>query len=148
MDLRLKGLLAGMFLAAVCACSAEDQQRQRLFIIGQDLGSVRDYAASECCPKPDGITMYLSFWDLLNEERDFGGLGIDADGNPIEREMDWGGGPNHAWNAAAEFEGGLALGLWMPENSNPGGLARLAAGEYDANIRQLARFFSMVDNPF
>ena len=67
-------------------------RQERLFIVGQDLGSVRDYLASECCPSPDGSTAYLSFYNLLSEEAGFGGLGIDRDGKPIEREFDWGAG--------------------------------------------------------
>ncbi len=118
---------------------------ERLFIIGQDLGSVRDYVASGCCPVPDGNTAYLSFFNLMSEEAGFGGLGIDTDGSPIDLEFDWGGGPSNAWKSASEFEGGLAIGLSIVENHHPGALDRLVAGEYDANIGQLARFIGMVD---
>jgi hypothetical protein len=140
-------------LASAVGCMAGDAQPagsaapdpQRLFIIGQDLGSVRDYVASGCCPAPDGNTAYLSFYDLLSEEAGLGGLGIDPDGSPVDREFDWGGGPANAWKSATEFEGGLAIGLSITENHHPGALDRLVAGEYDANIRQLARFIGRAD---
>jgi len=121
--------------------------QERLFIVGQDLGSVREYLASDCCPRPDGNTAYLSFYNLMSEETGFGGLGIERDGKPIEREFDWGGGPVNAWKSATEFGPiGLAIGLSLVENEHPGALDRLVAGDYDENIRQLARFFSMIDN--
>ena len=144
----LSVLLPGLVTAgAVCAGPAELEDRQRLFIIGQDLGSVRDYVASGCCPQADGNTMYLNFYELTSGESVFGGLGIDRDGNPLDRELDLGAGPANAWKSATEFEGGLAIGLWMPENDYPDGLARIIAGEFDQNIRQLARFFSMIEGP-
>jgi hypothetical protein len=135
------------------ACSAGDPgsggiaEHKRLFIIGQDLGSVRDYVASGCCPQADANTMYLNFYALMSAEGGFGGLGIDPDGRPIEQEMDWGAGPANAWKSATEFEGGLAIGLSMTENDHPGGLAQIVAGDFDENIRQLAKFFSMIEGP-
>jgi len=144
----LSVLLLGLVAAgAACAGPPEKEEHQRLFIIGQDLGSVRDYVASDCCPQADGNTLYLNFYGLTSEEADFGGLGIDLDGNPLDLEIDWGGGPANGWKSATEMGGGLAIGLWMPENDYPDGLARIIAGEFDQNIRQLARFFSMVDGP-
>jgi hypothetical protein len=119
-----------------------------LFIVGQDLGSVRDYLASECCPAPDGTTAYLSFYNLLSEQAGYGGLGIDQDGNPLDDESDWGGGPLNAWKSAHEFgDIALAIGLSLVENDHPGALDRLVAGEYDPNIGQLATFFNAIDNP-
>ena len=133
----------GLVLISV-SCAAG---QERLFIIGQDLGSVRDYMAGECCPRPDGITAYLSFYNLTSEEAGYGGLGIDLDGKPIDREFDWGGGPANAWKSATEFGSiGFAIGLSLVENEHPGALDRLVAGEYDDNIRQLARFFLKLDN--
>jgi len=120
---------------------------KRLFIIGQDLGSVRDYTASGCCPAADGNTAYLSFYNLLSEEAGFGGLGLDLQGQTVDTEFDWGGGPNNAWASATEFEGGFAIGLSITENDHPGALDRLVAGAYDDNIRQLALFFSKIDGP-
>jgi hypothetical protein len=125
-------------------CNAEPQ---RIFIIGQDLASVRDYLSSECCPQPDGNTTYLSFYNLLSEEAGYGGLGIDTDGRPLEVENDWGGGPVNAWKSATEFGPmALAIGLSLVENEHPGALDRLIAGEYDDNIRQLVGFFSSIEN--
>ena len=144
----LSVLLLGLVAAgAACAGPADTEERQRLFIIGQDLGSVRDYVASGCCPRADGNTLYLNFYALTSEEGGFGGLGIDRDGNPIDQEMDWGGGPANAWKSATEFEGGVAIGLSITENDNPDGLARIIAGEFDRNILQLARFFTMIEGP-
>ena len=126
------------------SCASEPE---RLFIIGQDLGSVRDYLASDCCPEPDGNTAYLSFYNLLSHEAAYGGLGIDSDGNPLEQENDWGGGPVNAWKSATEFGPmALSIGLSLVENEHPGALDRLLSGAYDANINQLARFFKMIEN--
>lgn len=118
----------------------------RLLIIGQDLGSVRGYIDSGCCPAADGNTAYLYFYDLLSPQAGYGGLGMDPNGEPLDAEYDWGGGPVSAWKSATEFgTEALAIGLSITENDHPGALDRLAAGEYDANIRQLARFLNSVD---
>ena len=130
----------------VTACSA-DETHQRLFIIGQDLGSVRDYYASGCCPQADGNTAYLNFYALASRAGGFGGLGIDLEGEPVHTEFDWGAGPANAWKSATEFPGGFAIGLSMPENNQPDGLAQIIAGDHDASIRQLARFVSMIEGP-
>jgi len=143
----LSVLMAVILAASSAACSAAEPERQRLFIIGQDLGSVRDYEASGCCAKPDANTLYLDFYTLTSQRNGFGGLGIGLDGKPLEQERDVGAGPANAWKSATEFEGGLAIGLSITENENPGGLSRIAAGELDQNIRQLARFISLIDEP-
>jgi len=136
------------FLAALSlAATTRAGEIDRLFIIGQDLGSVRGYLDSECCPLPDGNTAYLTFYNLLSEQHGFGGLGIDADGNPLDEEISWDAGPVNAWKSANEFGlDVLAIGLSITENEHPGALDRLVAGEYDGNIRQLARFLRSIDN--
>ena len=149
----LAALTAALLTGSTLACFAGDvgnrsgTERERLFIIGQDLGSVRDYVASGCCQKADANTMYLNFYALTSTEGGFGGLGIDLDGQPIDQEMDRGAGPTNAWKSATEFESGLAIGLSMTENENPDGLARIVSGELDKNIHQLANFFSMIEGP-
>jgi hypothetical protein len=142
-------LLAGITLVCYAGDSGNSNhlQQERLFIVGQDLGSVRDYVASGCCPRADANTMYLNFYALTSEEGGYGGLGIDLEGRPIGQEMEWGAGLTNAWKSATEFDGGLAIGLSMTENDNPDGLARIVSGELDANIRQLAKFFSMIEGP-
>ena len=92
---------------ALPSCEAAEPvpARKRLFIIGQDLGAVRDYYASECCATPDGNTMYLNFYALVSKVGGYGGLGMDLEGNPIEQEMDWGAGPASAWKSATEVDG-------------------------------------------
>ncbi len=148
MDRRLLVIIAALAMTLPsCEAGELEPDRKRLFIIGQDLGAVRDYYASGCCATPDGNTAYLNFYALLSEERGYGGLGLDANGNPIEQEMDWGAGPASAWKSATEFEGGLAIGLSITESDAADGLARIAAGEFDRNIRQLATFFSKIDKP-
>ena len=118
----------------------------RLFIIGQDLGAIRGYVASDCCVRPDGTTAYVDFYDVLSAEADFGGLGIDGEGAPLEAEADWGAGPVNAFRAADEFGlKYLAVGLSITENEHPGGLDGIVAGEYDAEIRHLALFAERVD---
>lgn len=139
-------VLAAAGLAAGAA-RAEAAEAPRLFIVGQDLDSIRAYYDSGCCPVADGATAYLDFYALLAEDAGFGGLGIDASGRPIDAETDWGAGPSSAWKTAREFPGGLAIGLNISENGHPGGLARIVAGELDAEIRQLARFLRMIGEP-
>ena len=144
------GMLVLFLLAAWIApgCFAgQVPDSKRLFIIGQDLGSVREYYASGCCPAADAKTAYLDFYNLLLEEAGFGGLGIDLKGQALEQNWDWGAGPANAWKSATEFEGGLAIGLSITENDHPGGLARIVSGELDENARQLARFISLIDRP-
>ena len=120
---------------------------QKLLIIGQDLGAIRGYMASDCCPKPDGLTAYLDFYDLL-KEGDFGGLGMDLEGNDSGFEFDWNAGPVSAYRTATEFGiDGLAIGLSITENEHPGGLQGLVNGDFDAEIRQLAKFAGAIKGP-
>ena len=120
---------------------------EKLLIIGQDLGAIRGYMASSCCPRPDGLTAYVDFYDIL-KDGDFGGLGIDASGKDPGFEFDWGAGPVSAYRTATEFGvDGLAIGLSITENEHPGKLKRLVDGEFDREIRQLARFFALIEGP-
>lgn len=165
MDARLKDLriiCIAWLLLAVQACSGETSNTMsaastadastpsdpdKLLIIGQDLGAIRGYMASNCCPRPDGLTAYLDFYDIL-KEGDFGGLGIDANGDDPGFEFTWGAGPVGAYQTATEFGiDGLAIGLSITENEHPGDLRRLVNGEFDAEIRQLARFGGMLQGP-
>ena len=135
--------------AAVCADpnGAFVSDEPRRLIVGQDLDAIRGYMASDCCPRPDGLTAYIDFYDIFTPD-DFGGLGLDADGNPTELEFDWQAGPVSAYKTVTEFGvDGLAIGLSITENEHPGKLARLAAGEFDREIRRLAHFFSMIEGP-
>lgn len=119
----------------------------KLLIIGQDLDAIRGYMASECCPQPDGLTAYVYFYDIL-KEGNFGGLGIDADGNPVNFEFSWGSGPVGAYQTATGFDvSSLAIGLSITENDHPGDLQRLVDGEYDEHIRHLALFMSLIEGP-
>lgn len=145
MPLLLALLLQGPVLAGGPADAGPGSKR--LFIIGQDLTSVRGYYASACCPVADGVTAYLDFYNLLSEEAGFGGLGMDPDGQPLGQDQDWGAGPANAWKSATEFEGGFAIGLSITENDHPDGLARIVSGEMDDNARQLARFIRLLDKP-
>lgn len=137
--------------AAAGGCARTDagdraaESPERLFILGQDLDSVRGYVGSGCCPAPDGITTYMTLYNLLSEAADFGGIGLDAAGHPIARDADWGAGPSNAVTSAAEFATGrLVIGLFIAENNHPGGLAEVIAGQRDGEIRQLARLFDHV----
>ncbi len=117
-----------------------------VFFVGQDLDAIRGYVDSGCCPSADGYTGYLSFYNLRSEADGFGGLGLDLDGRPIALEHSWGAGPVSAYKTATEFGAGhLAIGLSIAENEHPGGLDALVAGDYDANIDQLAKLFPYVD---
>lgn len=146
-----KTALASLIVLAAGGCAptvagdAAPESPERLFIVGQDLDSVRGYLASGCCPAPDGITTYMTLYNLLSEAADFGGIGLDAAGRPIDRDADWGAGPSNAVTSATEFATGrLVIGLFIAENSHPGGLAEVIAGQRDAEIRQLARLFEHV----
>ena len=143
----LVAALAVAMALSSCEAAKPVPDRKRLFIIGQDLGAVRAYYASECCATPDGNMMYLNFYGLANEDWGYGGLGMDLGGNPIEHEQDWGAGPTSAWKSATEFEGGIAIGLSMTESDAADGLARIAAGEFDRNISQLAAFLTKINKP-
>ena len=121
--------------------------RDRLLIVGQDLGAIRGYLDSGCCPLPDGLTAYVDFYDIL-KPGDFGGLGIDANGNDAGFDFDWGSGPINAWRTAKEFGiNRLAIGLSITENEHPGKLQGLIDGDFDAEIRQLGRFCGLIEGP-
>ena len=134
-------------LATACGASESTIDKDRILIIGQDLGAIRGYMGSDCCPVPDGLTAYIDFYDIFTPN-DFGGLGLDADANPIELEFDWQAGPNSCYKTATEFGvDGLAIGLSITENEHPGGLDQLVVGEHDDAIRQLGKFFAMIEGP-
>jgi len=116
----------------------------KLLIIGQDLGAIRGYMASDCCPQPDGLTAYLDFYDLL-KDGDFGGLGLDVEGNEPDFELSWGAGPVSAYLTATEFgPADLAIGLSITENEHPGKLQQLVDGFFDDHIRRLGRFIQRI----
>lgn len=126
---------------------AQAPKHQKLLILGQDLGAIRGYMASDCCPRPDGLTAYLDFYDIL-KDGDFGGLGIDTNGQDAGFEFEWGAGPVSAYRTATQFGvDGLAIGLSITENEHPGGLQQLIDGKFDDQIRQLAYFLSLVKGP-
>ena len=136
----------GESAAPNAAVDAPDEAA-RLLIIGQDLGAIRGYMASDCCPRPDGLTAYVDFYDIL-KEADFGGLGINVDGDDAGFEFDWGAGPVSAYRTATEFGiDGIAIGLSIKENEHPGDLRRLVDGKFDAEIEQLARFCKQISGP-
>lgn len=131
-------------LAAVSACAEGAPERApNLYFIGQDLGAIRGYNESQCCPSADGGTAYLGFFSLLNESANFGGLGVDANLEPIASEDGWGSGPVSAWKTAQEAGGDfLAIGLSMTEEPSPGDFGRIAEGKFDAEIDHLAAFIA------
>ena len=138
-------LAAFALLLAGCAQPEADVGESPVFIIGQDLDSIRGYLASGCCPAPDGLTAYLSFYDLLSDARGYGGIGLDAHGSPIDLEHSWGAGPVNAHATAAAFDvPHLAIGLDLGAGDRRASLDRLIAGEYDANVDQLLRLFRHV----
>ena len=104
--------LIGASLLAVsatgCAHAMDEPESnvdRRLYLIGQDLGAIRGYQDSGCCLRSDGGTAYLDFFALLDQEANYGGLGLDADLKPIESEQGWGSGPVSAWKTARETHG-------------------------------------------
>lgn len=117
----------------------------KLLIIGQDLGAIRGYMASDCCPRPDALTAYVGFYDIRNRYS-YGGLGMDAIGKDVGFETEWGAGPVSALRTATEFGvGSVALGLSITENDHPGALDRLVAGDFDTEISRLVTFADQID---
>ena len=114
------------------------------FVIGQDLDSLRGFYASNCCTTPDGSTAYLSLYRLL-DGADYGGIGYGPEGQLLSPEGDWGAGKVGAWQTVNEFAPPhLAIGLFIAENENPGGMTGIINGEYDAEIDHLAAFTKTV----
>lgn len=114
---------------------------KNIYFVGQDLGALRGHFSSNCCPKPDGVTAYLSLYSLLDDKANFGGLGLDAQLQTIVSEKGWGAGPVSAWKSVKEFRRPyLAIGLDLTEKAIPNGLTRIANGEFDAEIQHLSKF--------
>ena len=110
-----------------------------VFIVGQDLDSIRGYLGSGCCSRPDGLTAYLSLRNLRSAVRGYGGIGVDLDGKPIALEHSWGAGPVNAYKTATEFgTDDLAIGLVLND------LQAVIAGEYDASVDHLRHLFAAV----
>jgi len=126
---------------ASCATDEAPQESEKLYIVGQDLGAIRGYLESDCCAVPDGGTAYLGIYAVLDPAANYGGLGVDADLNPIDSEEGWGAGPVSAWKTAQEVDGNyLAIGLDMTGEPQPGDFKRIADGAFDAQIDHLGRF--------
>lgn len=151
----LKDAAGGVFAAIallLCACSADAQnnadsekaifdEQERIYLIGQDLSAIRGYLESGCCAKPDGGTAYVGLYAVLNPEANFGGLGVDAQLEPIDDETGWGAGPVSAWKTQ-QIVGGkyLAIGLDMAAEPYDGAIKDISAGKFDAEIDQLGKF--------
>ena len=69
------GLLAACASDQALSVEPDPAARPRLLIIGQDLGAIRGYMASDCCPEPDALTAYVGFYNISNLHS-FGGLGM------------------------------------------------------------------------
>ena len=137
--------------AATLALAATDAEPQAIdqapvFIVGQDLDSIRGYLGSGCCPRPDGLTAYLSLRNLRAEAAGYGGIGVDLDGEPIALEHSWGAGPVNAYKTATAFGiDDLAIGLSLNDNDRPGMPEAVVAGEFDANVDRLRHLFAAVE---
>ena len=130
-----------MFPLVVAASdvAAQTIEQPPVFIVGQDLDSIRGYLGSGCCPRPDGLTAYLSLRNLTSEVHGYGGIGVGLDGKPIALEHSWGAGGVNAYKTATEFGiDNLAVGLVLND------LQALIAGEYDANVDQLRHLLAAV----
>ena len=135
-------------IATACAAAEDGSGLDRLpvFIVGQDLGAIRGYLASGCCPRPDGLTAYLSFFNLRAEAGGYGGIGFDNAGQSLAAAHSWGSGPVDARKTATAFGiPDLAIGLHLIDSSGPGSLDRLIAGDYDGNIDKLLKLFALVE---
>ncbi len=116
----------------------------RIFIIGQDLSALRGYFDSDCCLKPDGATAYLGLYDLSTPPV-FGGLGYDLEGQELQDDTGWGGGPVGALQTARDFGvPHVAIGLSIAASESDG-LQRVLSGAADPQIDRLADFADRVD---
>jgi len=138
-------------LAAMASSPFEDKV---ILSVGQDLDSVSSYVDSGHFPVPGGVTTYLAFYQLNNASFPaYGALGQDTEGRATKENIDWGAGPLNALKLAENNPGSaLVIGLNIAEGSGdilwaPGGLADIAVGAYDKNIRRLARFCRQAKRP-
>lgn len=124
----------------------EDVQQERIYLIGQDLEAIRGYLESDCCVRPDGGTAYIGLYAVLNPEANFGGIGVDADLDPVESEQGWGAGPVSAWKTQ-EIVGGdyLAIGLDLAAEPYRGAIRDIPDGKFDAEIDHLGKFIQATD---
>ncbi len=130
------------------------KQERVLLILGQDMGSVSEYAKSGRYPYPGGVTTYLALYQLLSSTYPaYGALGEDSQGKPTGYDVDWGSGRLNANSAALAFPGSaLVVGLNIAEGNQQstwaaGELKNLTLGLHDHKIRRLALFFKSIDNP-
>lgn len=132
----------------VSAARFVPQSGRTLLVIGQDLGSIDSYAREcEQCPVPGGVTTYLGFYNLLNPQRQFGGLGEDAHGKPAP-DADWGAGVSSAARTAQRYpQSALVLGLDISNGDEPDRLRALIDGAHDDKILRLARFCQTLNRP-
>ncbi len=140
--------ILALFLATACAAGEPGSvvDHPPVFIVGQDLGAIRGYLDSGCCPHPDGLTAYLSFFNLRSEAGGYGGVGFDNAGHPLADEHSWGSGPVDARKTATAFGiPDLAIGLHLIDASGRGSLDRLIAGDYDGNIGKMLELFALVE---
>jgi hypothetical protein len=142
------GFAIALIVSAASAAAMPPDTSNNLYIVGQDLDALRGYYKSKCCAVPDGTTAYLSLYNLLNANANYGGLGVDKQLRPVDSEKGWGSGAQSAWKSAMMFGATrLAIGLNIAENGQPKGLSRIASGEYDPQIDQLAAFAKKIDKP-
>ena len=136
-------------LSAGCAHAVTSPQAARpvnIYVVGQDLDAIRGYYDSGCCEAPDGTTAYVTLYNVLDTEDNYGGLGVSPNLTPTVSEAGWGSGPVSAWKSAKEFDGHyLAIGLSITEQYEKDGLNRIAAGEFDREIAHLTAFARATD---
>lgn len=141
--------VAGFLMLLLATGRAADDpalDQAPVFIVGQDLGAIRGYLESGCCPRPDGLTAYLSFFNLRSEPGGYGGIGFDNTGQPLQDEHSWGSGPVDARKTATAFGiPDLAIGLHLIDTVGSGSLDPLIAGEFDANVDKLLKLFALVE---
>lgn len=121
--------------------------------IGQDLTTIWEYQQSGHFPTIGATVGYLAFYSLTSSSHPmFGGLGEDMDGNPI-MDIHWGAGPVNAHSTAYGYPNSalvLALGINEGNDSETwcsGCLAQIGAGQWDHNIRRLAKFCKDYNEP-
>ncbi len=119
---------------------------QILLTIGQDLKTVADYENSGKFPTMGGVTQYVAFYSLQEQDPLYGALGEAPDGTPTDIDVNWGAGPLSAYKGIVGFpESSLSIGMSLAEGNEfttwcAGCLAGLGNGDWDENIKRFARF--------
>lgn len=148
-NLKLLPIVATAMLLIGCASEGPKPEdilpTPKHFLIGHDVAGARTYVNSGCCIAPQGLSVNVSLYQLLSPNLGFGGIGLNADGEPVTNTPNLGSGPVNAYKAYFDFDAShLSLGVSFAEVRSQGAIKRIPAGGYDYQIDQLAQFLSRI----